>query len=90
MMSVGGALVMACHGAPPPPSPPPPETPPLPPSRLLQTDRPLNTAERGGARRDDILEVTYDARLDYPTYIRGDAKLGLPDDWFWVRARLEP
>ena len=76
MMLVGGALVMACHGAPPPP-PPPSETPPLPPSRVIRTDRPLN-------------EVTYEARLDYPTYIRGDARLGLPDDWFWVRARLEP
>jgi len=46
----------------------------------------LFDAVEQGARRDDILEVTYDARLAYPTYIRGDAKLGLPDDWFWVRA----
>jgi hypothetical protein len=38
------------------------------------------------ARGSDILEVAYDAVLGYPTYIRGDAKLGLPDDWFWVRA----
>ena len=171
LMSVGGALVMACHGAPPPVSPPPvpphvtvpSDTPP--PRRVPPSNRPLNTAERDsiireaqaqraawrargiadyrlrvsvgcfcpwpetpailevrrgvavglrdttgrafgplrepwsiytveglfdaveqGARRDDILEVVYDARLDYPTYIRGDMKMGLPDDWFWVRA----
>jgi Family of unknown function (DUF6174) len=38
------------------------------------------------ARRNDMVEVTYNARFGYPTYVRGDARLGLPDDWFWVRA----
>lgn len=38
------------------------------------------------ARRSDVLEVSYDPSFDYPTSVRGDAKLGLPDDWFWIRA----
>ena len=46
----------------------------------------LFDAVEQGARRNDILEVAYDAGLGYPTYIRGDARVGLPDDWFWVRA----
>ncbi len=53
----------------------------------------LFDAVEQGARRVDVLEVTYDARFGYPTYISSDAKLGLPDDWFWVRAtelRLQP
>jgi len=32
------------------------------------------------------VEVGYEACLGYPRTIRGDAKLGLPDDWFWVTA----
>ena len=46
----------------------------------------LFDAVEQGARRVDVLEVTYDGRFGYPTYISSDAKLGLPDDWFWVRA----
>ena len=43
------------------------------------------------ARRSDVLEVAYDAQYGYPAMMRGDAKVGLPDDWFWVRAsRLTP
>ena len=38
------------------------------------------------ARRDDAMSVRYDACLGYPTMIRGDQRLGLPDDWFWVSA----
>jgi len=45
----------------------------------------FDTVEQA-ARRHDVLEVAYDAAFGYPTYIRGDARLGLPDDWFWVRA----
>ena len=37
-------------------------------------------------KKDDILEVSYDACLDYPITIRGDAKVGQVDDWFWVKA----
>jgi hypothetical protein len=50
----------------------------------------LFDAVEQGARRDDVIEVTYDARFGYPTLISGDAKRGRVDDWFWVRARLEP
>ncbi len=46
----------------------------------------LFDAVEQGARRNDVIEVTYDTRLGYPTYIRGQARLGLPDNWFWVRA----
>lgn len=38
------------------------------------------------AQRSDVVEVTYDALLGYPTYIRGTGRLGLPDNWFWIRA----
>lgn len=38
------------------------------------------------ARKDDVIEVSYDACFDYPTAIRGDAKVGRVDDWFWVKA----
>ncbi len=42
-------------------------------------------------RRSDVLDVAYDAQYGYPAMMRGDAKVGLPDDWFWVRAsRLTP
>ena len=175
LVSVGGALAVACHGAPPPapPSPPTPVTVTMPPAlRADPRDRPLSAAERdsivreaqsrraawrargvtdysirvavgcfcpwpstpailevrGGvatalrdtigrpfgkvrepwsnytveglfdaveqsAQRSDVLEVDYDALLGYPTYIRGTGRLGLPDNWFWVRAsqlRFQP
>ena len=42
------------------------------------------------ARRSDVVEVAYDPQY-YPVMMRGDGRLGLPDDWFWVRAsRLTP
>jgi hypothetical protein len=51
----------------------------------------LFDAVEQGARRSDVLEVAYDPSYGYPAQIRGDAKLGLPDDWFWVKAsRLTP
>jgi len=37
-------------------------------------------------QRVDVLAVQYDACLGYPTSIRGDAKVGRVDDWFWVTA----
>ena len=44
-----------------------------------------------GALRLDVLVVAYDPTYRYPAQIRGDARLGLPDDWFWVKAsRLTP
>ena len=52
----------------------------------IHTVEGLFDAVEQGARRSDVIEVTYDARLGYPTYIRGDATLGRFDDWFWVRA----
>jgi len=43
------------------------------------------------ARRSDVVEVAYDPQYGYPAMIRGDGKIGLPDDWFWVKAsRLTP
>lgn len=51
----------------------------------------LFDAVEQAARHDDVVEVAYDPRYDYPAQIRGDSKIGLPDDWFWVRAsRLTP
>lgn len=51
----------------------------------------LFNAVEQGVRNSDVLAVVYDPRYGYPAQIRGDAKLGLPDDWFWVRAsRLTP
>jgi hypothetical protein len=38
------------------------------------------------ARTHDVVSVTYDASFGYPTSLRGDAKLGQVDDWYWVRA----
>jgi hypothetical protein len=46
----------------------------------------LFDAVEQGARRSDVIEVTYDGRFGHPTYIRGTGRLGLPDNWFWVRA----
>ena len=44
-----------------------------------------------GARSLDVIEVAYDPEYGFPAMIRGDARVGLPDDWFWVRAsRLTP
>jgi len=37
-------------------------------------------------RAADVLTVGYDRCLDYPTEIRGDQRVGLPDDWFWTKA----
>jgi hypothetical protein len=37
------------------------------------------------ATTDDVLEVAYDRCLGYPTSLRGIARLGLPDNWFWVK-----
>ena len=175
LVCAGGALALACHGAPRPAPPPPPppvvapsDTPP--PRRVTRTNRALDAAERDsiireaqanraawrarhitdysirvavgcfcpwpstpailevrggvaralrdttgrpfGALREpwskytveglfdaveqsaqgvDVLEVAYDALLGYPTDISGAGRLGLPDNWFWVRAtRLTP
>jgi hypothetical protein len=52
----------------------------------LYTVEGLFDAVEQSARRVDVLEVRYDPTYGYPTFIRGDGKLGLPDDWFWVRA----
>jgi len=42
-------------------------------------------------RRDDVVEVFYSARYDYPALIRGDASVRQVDDWFWIKAdRLTP
>jgi len=44
-----------------------------------------------GLRRDDVIEVGYDACYDFPATISGDAKVGQVDDWFWIKAsRLTP
>jgi uncharacterized protein DUF6174 len=43
------------------------------------------------ARRSDVVEVAYDPQYGYPAMMLGDGRLGLPDDWFWVKAsRLTP
>jgi hypothetical protein len=39
-------------------------------------------------RRADVVDVVFDACHDYPASIRGDTKVGLPDDWFWTTATL--
>ena len=46
----------------------------------------LFDAVEHSARSHDVVEVSYDPCLGYPRSIRGDARLGLPDDWFWLRA----
>jgi len=57
----------------------------------LYTVEGLFDAVAEGMRRDDVIEVVYDACYDYPAWIRGDAKVGQVDDWFWLKAsRLTP
>lgn len=57
----------------------------------LYTVEGLFNAVEQSARRSDVLEVVYDPQYGYPAMMRGDGKVGLPDDWFWVRAsRLTP
>jgi hypothetical protein len=46
----------------------------------------LFDAAEAAARQDDVVDVRYDARFGYPAEIRGDRKVGLPDDWYWIRA----
>jgi hypothetical protein len=46
----------------------------------------LFDAAEEAARQDDVVEVRYDARAGYPAEIRGDRRVGRPDDWYWVRA----
>jgi len=51
----------------------------------------LFNAVEQSARSSDVLEVRYDPLYGYPAMMRGIAKLGLPDNWFWVKAsRLTP
>ena len=57
---------------------------------LYPVDSLFAVVERG-IQRDDLIQIAYDSTYDYPAMIRGDSKIGLPDDWFWVRAaRLTP
>jgi hypothetical protein len=57
----------------------------------LYTVRGLFDAAEQSARRNDVFEVGYDPVDGYPAMMRGDMHVGLPDDWFWVRAsRLTP
>lgn len=37
--------------------------------------------------RSDMVQVAYDDCYGFPTAISGVGKLGLPDNWFWVKAR---
>lgn len=51
----------------------------------------LFDAVEESAKGVDVLEVAYDREYGYPAIIRGDGRLGLPDNWFWVKAsRLTP
>jgi len=57
----------------------------------LYTVEGLFDAVEHGARGSDMLEVAYDPLYGYPALIRGVGKVGLPDNWFWVKAsRLTP
>ncbi len=57
----------------------------------LYTVEGLFDAVEQGARRSDVVQVAYDPRYGYPAQIRGDGKVGLPDDWYSVKAsRLTP
>lgn len=51
----------------------------------------LFAAVERGARHNDVIEVGYDPQYGYPAMIRGDGRVGLPDNWYWVKAsRLTP
>jgi hypothetical protein len=51
----------------------------------------LFDAVEQGARRSDVIEVAYEPQDGYPAMIRGVGRVGLPDNWFWVKAgRLRP
>ncbi len=57
----------------------------------LYTVEGLFAAVEASVRRDDVVEVVYSARYDYPALIRGDASVRQVDDWFWIKAdRLTP
>ena len=57
----------------------------------LYTVEGLFDAVEQGARRNDMIGVRYDSTYGYPMMMSGDAKVGRPDDWFWVEAsRLTP
>jgi hypothetical protein len=57
----------------------------------LYTVEGLFNAVEQSARSSDVVQVAYDPQYGYPAMIRGDSKVGLPDDWFWVKAsRLTP
>jgi hypothetical protein len=44
-----------------------------------------------GAQRSDVIQVGYDPEYGFPALISGVGRVGLPDNWFWVRAsRLTP
>jgi hypothetical protein len=51
----------------------------------------LFDAVEQAARRSDVVEVAYDPQYGYPAMIRGIGRVGLPDNWFWIKAsRLTP
>ena len=51
----------------------------------------LFAAVEQGARQLDVIEVAYDPEYNYPAMIRGNGRVGLPDNWFWIKAsRLTP
>ena len=57
----------------------------------LYTVEGLFDAVEQAARNNDVVQVAYDPRYHYPAQVRGDLKIGLPDDWFWIKAsRLTP
>ncbi len=57
----------------------------------LYTVEGLFAAVEETLRHDDVVEVFYSARYDYPALIRGDASVRQVDDWFWIKAdRLTP
>lgn len=57
----------------------------------LYTVEGLFDAVAQSARRSDVLEVAYDPQYGYPAMMRGVGRVGLPDNWFWVKAsRLTP
>ena len=52
----------------------------------LYTVEGLFDAVEQSLKQVDVLEVAYDPQYGYPAMIRGDGKVGLPDDWFWIKA----